>query len=266
LSKPLIVIKLGGSALTDKGIIYTPRTSIIESSAEQIREICKKFALVLVHGAGSYGHIPVKRFKLENGLKSPKQVKGLAATKFKLLEWESILDATFLKHRVPVAPFLASDFIVAMNGRIVTSELRPLEKWLQLGCVPSIGGDIVTDTAKGFCVLSGDQIAAFIAIKFNAKKLIYGVDVDGVFDSNPKLNTKAQILKNLTPSSAARLVSKAASGTTPDVTGGMAGKIREAIPAARHGIPVYFVNLTKKDRLRKVTLGQKALCSSIMPP
>ncbi len=265
LRKPLIVIKLGGSALTDKRKIYTPRIPVIEGSARQVKEICKRFSLVLVHGAGSYGHIPVKKFKLQHGLKSPKQIKGLSGTKLKLLEWESILDEALLNHGVPVTPFLASDFIVARNGRIHSYKLEALAKWLQLGCVPSIGGDIVTDTVKGFCVLSGDQIAAFIAIQFKAKKLVYGVDVDGVFDSNPKLNSKAQLVKSLKPSSAAGLVSKATSGTIPDVTGGMAGKIREAIPAARHGIAVYFVNLTKKDRLRKVALGQRVLCSSILP-
>ncbi len=266
LPKPLIVIKLGGSALTDKRKIYTPRIPIIESSAEQITAICKHFSLVLVHGAGSYGHIPVRKFKLEHGMKSAKQVKGLAATKFKLLEWESILDQAFLNHGVPVTPFLASDFMVTRNGRIASSKLEPLAKWVQLGCVPFIGGDIVTDTTKGFSILSGDQIAAFVAIKFKATMLVYGIDVDGVFDANPKLNSQARLLKSLTPSAAARLLSKATSGTAPDVTGGMAGKIKEAIRAARHRIPVYFVNLTKRDRLRNMILGQGALCSKIMEP
>ncbi len=265
MRKPLIVIKLGGSALTDKRKIYTPRIPIIESSAAQIAAICKHFSLVLVHGAGSYGHIPVIKFKLEHGLKSPKQVKGLAATKFKLLEWESILDEIFLAHGVPVTPFLASDFMVTKYGRIVSSKLDPLAGWLRLGCIPITGGDIVKDTKRGFSILSGDQIAAFIAIRLKATKLVYGVDVDGIFDANPKLNSQARLLKSLKPSSAARLLSKATSGTAPDVTGGMGGKIKEAIPAARHRIPVYFVNLAKHDRLRKVALGQRVLCTKIIP-
>ena len=128
-----------------------------------------------------------------------------------------------------------------------------------------IGGDIVPDVKNEFSILSGDQLAAFIAIRLRAKRLVYGVDVDGIFDTNPSLDSKAQLLKGLTPVSAARLVSKATSGTTPDVTGGMAGKIREAILVARHRIPVYFVNLRKDERLRKAAFGQEVLCSRIMP-
>jgi isopentenyl phosphate kinase len=266
LHKPLVVIKLGGSALTDKSRIYTPRIPVIHAAAKQVREICKHFSIVLVHGAGSYGHIPVRKFGLEYGFKSSKQLKGLIATKFKLLEWESTLGEIFLKDGVPLITFLASDLVVTKNGRIVSSELRPMRSWLNLGCVPTTGGDIVPDTKNGFSILSGDQLAAFLAIRLRATKLVYGVDIDGIFDSNPKLDPNAQLLEVLTPSSAARLVAKASSGTIPDVTGGMAGKISEAIAAARHSIPVYFVDLTKDDRLRKVSLGQQVLCSRIMPP
>jgi isopentenyl phosphate kinase len=95
--------------------------------------------------------------------------------------------------------------------------------------------------------------------------LIYGVDVDGIFDANPKHNSDARLLSNLTPSGAARVVSKAEQQGAPDVTGGMAGKIREAIRAARHGIPVYFVNLMEDERLLKLALGQKVRSSRIAP-
>ena len=265
MHKPIVVIKLGGSALTDKTRIYTPRIPIIHRAARQVAEIRKNYSVVLAHGAGSYGHIPVKKYGLQHGLRSPKQLKGLSSTKFKLLEWENLLDEILLEHRIPVVPFLASDFFVTKNGRIISAELRPLVSWLRLGCVPITGGDIVPDIKNGFSILSGDQIAAFIAIRLKAKRLIYAVDVDGVFNANPRLNSEAQLLETLTPSSVAGLISKGTSGITPDVTGGMAGKLSESISAARHRIPVCFVNLTKQDRLRKAALGQRVIGSRLMP-
>jgi isopentenyl phosphate kinase len=261
----LVVIKIGGSALTDKKRIYTPRIEMIHRAAKQLTAVRKRFSIVLVHGAGSYGHIPVRRFRLEDGFTSPKQLKGLAVTKFKLLEWERILNEIFLKHEVPLAAFLTSDFIVTRRGRIVSAELEPLRAWMRLGCVPMMGGDIVPDISEGFSILSGDQLAAYVAIELKAARLVYGVDVDGIFDSNPKLNPKAQLLSDLTPSSASGLVAKATSRTAPDVTGGMAGKIKEAVIAARHRIPVYFVNMTKEKRLQRAALGQRVLCSRILP-
>jgi len=264
LHKPLIVIKLGGSALTDKTRIYTPRIPIIHRAASQVAEIRKDCSVILIHGAGSYGHIPVRKYELQQGWKGPKQLRGLSSTKFKLLEWENLLDGILLEHRVPVMPFLASDFFVTEKGRIVSAWLKPLASWLRLGCVPITGGDIVPDSRNGFSILSGDQIAAFIAIRLKATRLIYAVDVDGVFNANPTLDSNAQLLETLTTSSAARLVSRTTSGTTPDVTGGMAGKISESLSATRHRIPVYFVNLTKSGRLRKAALGQQVTSTKLI--
>ena len=265
MPKPLIVIKLGGSALTDKARIYTPRIHTINSAAKQIAKIRKHYSVIVVHGAGSYGHIPARRYGLQNGLKDTKQLKGLTETKLKLLEWERILDEILRAHGIPVIPFLASDFILLRNARIITADLGPLSNWLRLGCVPSTGGDIVPDMRDGFRILSGDQTAAYLAIKFKAKKLIYCVDVDGLFDANPNLNPRAHLMESLTVRSARGLISRATRKTTPDVTGGMAGKVREAIAAAKRRIPVYFVNLTRDERLYKAAVGQRTLCSRIQP-
>jgi isopentenyl phosphate kinase len=262
--KPLIVIKLGGSALTDKTRIYTPRIPIIHSAASQVAAVSKYRSIMLVHGAGSYGHMPVRKYRLQDGWKGSMQLKGLSLTKSKLLEWETLLDGIFLKHGVRIMPFLASDLFVTTKGRITSAWLEPLKSWLSSGCVPIVGGDIVRDTKNGFSILSGDQIAAFLAAKLVATRLIYAVDVDGVFSANPTLDRKAQLLKALT-ASRAQAFSTTISRTTLDVTGGMAGKIKESLAASRHRIPICFVNLTKRDRLRKAALGQKVTCSILAP-
>jgi isopentenyl phosphate kinase len=263
LKKNLVVIKLGGSALTDKMRIYTPRLSAIQKAAKQLAVIQEKAQLVLVHGAGSFGHIPVKRYGLQEGFKSFDQITGLATTKFKLLEWERILDTTFLKHGVRIVPFCASDFIETKAGRIRRADLSSLRRWLWLGCVPSVGGDIVPDSKRGFAILSGDQLAAYLAVKLKAARLVFGLDVDGVFDSDPKLNREARILSEMTPTTAMRYATRATSGAVPDVTGGMAGKITEGAIAARRGVPTYFVNLTKNNRLQDAALGGAAIASLI---
>lgn len=265
MRKPLIVVKLGGSALTDKKRKFTPRIGEIHRAAKQIALLGKRFSIVVVHGAGSYGHIPVKYWGLESGFRNRGQVKGLVATKSRLLEWEVIFSGVFLKHHVPLLPIVASDFIVARNGRISSADLRPVRNWLSMGCIPSTGGDIVCDLNRGFSVVSGDQIAAYLAVKLQASKLIFGVDVDGVYSANPKLDRHARIMTELTPREAMDAVRHAGELDTPDVTGGMAGKIREAIPAASNGIPVYFVNLTKGNRITKAVLNQKVKSSKILP-
>lgn len=265
MRKPLIVIKLGGSALTDKTRIYTPRKTAIKRAARQIAALTRKFSIVLVHGAGSYGHIPVKKWNLDSRFTNRRQLAGLSATKSKLLEWEIILVETLRKHGTPIVPLLASDFVVTNLGRIKSADLRPLKRWLSLGCVPSMGGDIVTDLRNGFAILSGDQLAAYLAIKLEASQLIFGTDVDGIFDSNPKLNRSARLLPALTVRRAMELRKKARISIAPDVTGGMAGKIGEAVGVASRGIPVYFVNLAKGERLKSVALNRRTQHSRIIP-
>jgi isopentenyl phosphate kinase len=258
-----VVIKVGGAALTDKSKICTPRMPVIDKVASQIATIGRKVPVILVHGAGSFGHISVKQYGLARGFKSRSQLKGLALTRSKLLEWELILDKTLLKHGVPLMPFRTSDFVVARKGRIVSAELRPIQECLSLGCVPLSGGDIVMDLRARFSVVSGDQLAAYLAIKFHASGLIFGVDVDGVFDTNPRVYRKAKLLEKLTLHQASQIVSKATAHTGTDVTGGMAGKVMEAVVAARRGIPVCFVNLTKDERLVKAALNRPVLGTRI---
>jgi isopentenyl phosphate kinase len=263
MGKPLIVIKLGGSALTDKTRIYTPRKAVIRKAAEQVAFLASRFSIVLVHGAGSFGHIPAKRWDLASGFKRSSQLRGLSITKSKLLEWEAIIGAEFLKQRVPLLPLSSSDFVVTNKGRIHSADISPIRKWLSIGCIPSLGGDLVTDVRRGFAILSGDQLAAHLAIKLEASRLIFGIDVDGIFDANPKLNRRARLLGSISTGQASRLIKKAGISIAPDVTGGMAGKISEAVPAARRGVAVYFVNLTKGNRLESVALNRKVPCSRI---
>jgi isopentenyl phosphate kinase len=265
MRKPLIVVKLGGSALTDKERIFTPRAKEIHRAAEQVARLRKRFSLVVVHGAGSYGHIPVRQWRLESGLRNRRQLEGLAATKSKLLEWEEIFDRVFLKHQIPLIPLLASDFVVTRKGRISAADLRPFRNWLSINCVPSTGGDIVSDLKNGFSVLSGDQLAAYLAVQLKASRLVFGTDVDGIFSADPKHDPHARIIRELTSSTALDAAARARVSDTPDVTGGMAGKIIEARRAASNGIPVYFVNLTVDNRLANVGLDREVLCSKILP-
>jgi len=264
LSKPLIVIKLGGAALTDKRRIYSPRGGVIRSAARQIAAIRSRFSVFIIHGAGSYGHIPVKRFGLSRGFRNASQLKGLSEAKFRLLEWELTLDRVFMEYNVPVVPFIPAGYIIARNGRIDSCDITPIKEWMRLGCIPSMGGDIVPDVSTGFSIVSGDQLAVYMAISLRASKLIFATDVDGIFDSNPKQNKNARLIRRV-PAIVARKITANMSPDITDVTGGMEGKLEEAAKAASDGIPVFFVNLIKGNRLRDLALGHKSvICSEVV--
>ena len=264
MSKPLIVIKLGGAALTDKGRIYAPRSEVIRSAARQVAAIQSRFSVFIVHGAGSYGHIPVKQFGLFRGFQNASQLRGLSEAKLRLLEWELTLGRVFRQYKVPVVPFIPADYLIARNGRIHSCNTKGIEEWMRLGCVPSTGGDIVPDISTGFSIVSGDQLAVYMAISLHASKLVFATDVDGIFDSNPKQNKVARLIRRVHAADVRKIRVNASPNVT-DVTGGMKGKLQEASRAASSGIPVFFVNLTKGNRLRDLVLGRRStICSEVV--
>ena len=262
MRKPLVVIKLGGAAITDKKNIYAPRISVIKIIAKQLLAIAQNFSIILVHGAGSYGHIPVKRYGLTRGFTNPRQMAGLIQTKSKLLELEMTLNQILCENGLPVITMLASDCITTQKGRIKACDLQGFSRWLDHGCIPMIGGDIVPDRRNDFAIISGDQIAAFLSVKLGASKLIFGTDVRGVFDSNPNLKATAKLLPVVHVKSVARM-SRPDKDVT-DVTGGMSGKLMESITALRNNVPVFIVTLLEGDRLLDVAYGRKTVCSEVV--
>ena len=53
-----VVMKLGGGLITQKDQLKVPNLSTIDNLVEQISNVMKEgFDVILVHGAGSYGHL-----------------------------------------------------------------------------------------------------------------------------------------------------------------------------------------------------------------
>jgi len=91
-------------------------------------------------------------------------------------------------------------------------------------------------------IVSGDTIALALAASFPIAKVIFVMDVDGVYRSS---NMKGSIIEELV----AEEFPLESSITGYDVTGGIRSKIRAGFDIAKHGSDVYFVNGTKSNRL-----------------
>jgi len=124
-------------------------------------------------------------------------------------------------------------------------------------------GDAVIDLAKGFTILSGDQLVSNLAIKFEAERIVVGVDVDGLYTADPKTNSSAKLIKKATLEKLKQLQKDVGGSQTVDVTGGMLGKIRELTSAVEKGIPVLIVNAAKPNRIYKALKNEKVLGTHI---
>jgi len=136
----------------------------------------------------------------------------------------------------PLACFVCS------NKRISHSFLEPVTGLLALGCVPVLYGDVVADQKMGFCILSGDQIVSYLTRALNPRKVIFGLEVDGLYTDDPR-NESARLVKDITFTD----LKSISAGEVGDVTSGMKGKLQEISEIT--GVEVDLVNLTKKGTL-----------------
>jgi len=85
---------------------------------------------------------------------------------------------------------------------------------------------MVFDETLGMSICSGDAIAMVLAKYYNAEKIIYASDIDGVFDSDPHVHFDANLINNINLKSLIVNDDIALSGShNVDVTGGLANKI-----------------------------------------
>ena len=138
-----------------------------------------------------------------------------------------------------------------------------LKNALKLGLIPVLYGDAVFDVEKGFAILSGDQIAAALAIKLDAERIIMGIDVDGLYDSDPKRNPSAQLITDLRLKDLTKFIGNISGSRAPDVTGGMLGKILEIKVAVEHGVEALIINALSPDNVYKALKGEEVVGTRI---
>jgi isopentenyl phosphate kinase len=258
----ILIVKLGGSVITDKRLPFKADISSMHRIAKELARVQDR--LILLNGAGSFGHIPVKRFGLDEGF-AKRKVGNFAKTKLQLLKLQEMLVSVLCDHGIPVVPFTPSSFMVARSGRLCRAELAPIRKFVELGFVPLLGGDLIPDLEQGWRVVSADQMASWIAPRIGASMIIYGTDVDGLYSSDPKTRKDARLLETISYSEIHKIAGSAMRSRMPDVTAGMQGKLFEARRAAKKGVQVVIMNLRKPKNLRSILKGRRGRWTKISP-
>ena len=244
-----LVIKLGGSAVTHKDVPLSPNLDAIAQIARELSAFKLSSKVVLVHGGGSFGHYEARKYLQGGVIADP---RGIAEVRAAMLSLAKVITDTFLENGVPIFVINPSGSFVLNGGSTEPSStfLQPVERCLESGLMPAIGGDVVLDSSGGARILSGDTIARLIALRLDARLLAFGTDVGGVLSGRKIIE---EISKEDLPGVASTL-----SGRPGDVTGGMAGKLRE-ICSYLHagGKEALIFNITKSGLLTKILKGEK---------
>jgi isopentenyl phosphate kinase len=251
-----IILKLGGSVITDKAGELAAKTEDINRIAEEIQRAGTD-GLVIVHGGGSFGHPTAQKYGIKEGLKDDSQKLGFSETHHVMTVLNGLIMDALVWHEIPSLSITPSTCITTENGRIKHFDDTVLRRAMEMGFVPVLYGDAVLDEKLGFTVLSGDQLVAFLAVKLGAEKIIVGVDTDGLYEADPKSNPTAKPYLKLNLEQLKKVQDKFGKAKTTDVTGGMAGKIGELIPAIEKGVSVQIINATRGQRVLRALTEQR---------
>jgi isopentenyl phosphate kinase len=258
LSVKPTVLKLGGSVITNKEKPLTPNLQATNRLANEISQ-ANVSPLVLVHGGGSFGHPVAKQYGIKEGYRDPSQIMGFAKTHQAMTKLNKLIVDSLINHNIPTVGVQPSSCVTTKQGRIKSMEEKPLTKMLEMRFVPVLYGDAVFDSETGFAILSGDQLVSSLAIRLNADRIIIGVDVNGLYTADPKIDPSARLIQRITLKELKTLQHKIEGSKATDVTGGMLGKMLELTTAVKRGIRTMIVNATKPNVIYKALKNEKVV-------
>lgn len=266
MKRGLLVVKLGGSVVTFKNSSRPKaRITVIQRLAEEIKQLVEthEYRLILVHGAGSFGHPLAKKYGLFRGMKTKKQKLGFGLTDQKMIELNSLIVSALLKNQVPAVGLPPRAFITQTAGKLESFDYSLIQAYLQEGIVPVLFGDVVLDTQWGCSVISGDTIIPYLSKQLQADKVIFLSDVDGIFDSDPKKNPEAKLIKEINDENIAQVLEGITANNSHDVTGEMQGKIVKLKNSLR-GSKIFILNGLRSKSLKQAIEEHKRVGTCLL--
>lgn len=238
----MILIKLGGSIITNKEKPLSPRRKNIDSLTKSLKKIGEP--TIIVHGGGSYGHYWSVKYDMHTKEKKY-DLRGVAIIKNSMIELNKIILESFLKNKLSPYCLPPTDFM--SGNKPITKKVKEIEKIAKSGMIPVTYGDALWFGQNKTYILSGDKIMTHIAKILKPRLTIFALNEDGVY-SDLKSKKLIYELKDERPS---------ISENKMDVTGGMTRKIEEASKIAKMRMNVFFVNGNKPDRIVKAIKNNK---------
>ncbi len=264
----LILVKLGGSVITNKNVPFSEDLPTIKRLAKEIHEVRqeKKFRLILGHGGGSYPHIPASKFKVNEGVINHGSYEGIARVQDAASRLNRIIVRELLNVGENAMSIQLSSCSISENGKIKEMFLEPIKRLLDFNMIPVPYGDVGLDRKRGCHIISTERIFDYLARnltkidkKYKISRIIMCARVRGVFTDNPDLNSYAELIKEITPKNIKLVESSLKSSSGIDVTGGMLHKVKMLLELAELGIESEVINAKEPDLLKRALLGERSL-------
>jgi isopentenyl phosphate kinase len=232
-SDPVVLVKLGGSVITRKREVERLRPKVLARLAREVVDVRDR-RVVLLHGAGSFGHPGAKRFGLAlppgAGTSGAERARGAAIVaaevrRLHLAVLRELVRAGGSPASVPMATHARN-----RAGELVHLDPAPVQAALHDGFLPVSFGDVVPDEEWGSSILSADTIAVALAPALGAERVVFVSDVEGILEGPP--GRRRVPVREVTADTVAALAPAAGNR---DVTGGIRGKAKAMLAIAAAG-------------------------------
>ena len=260
-NKPIDIIKLGGSIITNKNEYRSLRKKQLSHINTEIAHWDKQS--IIIHGAGSFGHIIANRYLIQLGYNSLYQLKGVIQIRRDMTKLTDAVIKSLVDLGVSALAFQTSAMVFEKNNEYSLC-INPLRKALELGFIPVLSGDVVFTENKGFKIISGDAVANLIAKQMEINRVIFISNVDGLYLKN-KDTQKDELANYLTTAELANIeISDFKIEDSEDVTGEMQGKLLEIKQLLKYVPEVIIVNGFYPERLASLRKGENYIGTRIV--
>ena len=266
----VVVVKFGGGLITNKAKLCTPALSIIDDLVAVVKRCLQSgLKVVVVHGAGSYGHLRAKYWRLKDGQLADvdftpqpdctSQKEAVSLVRKDMLTLNKLILDAFDKIGVS-AKSLPPHQWARNTGSGFTGEIK--NNFTITEDVAITFGDVVDCDEGEFGILSGDDLVVRLCRDLpNVTRLVFAVKgVDGILSKPPTEATDDDLIREWSPS----VTYSGVHNSDVDVTGGIDLKAKRGAEVATLGVEVFLVNGEKSERLFDACVGNDTIGTRII--
>jgi isopentenyl phosphate kinase len=258
-----VVVKWGGGLITEKEQLCTANREIIHNLVDTIITCHKNnLDVILVHGAGSFGHLRAKQWRLNEGKLDSSlfsaddtcstQEQAVKLVRKDMLTLNSIVMEELTNADISAAVLPPHNW-ASGTGENFEGDLAFFASAPE-GIVMVTYGDVVDcDEPMRFGILSGDDLVTRLAIEVpNVKRLVFAIGgVDGLLRCPPQRATADDLIEIWNPD----IKFEGEHQQDIDVTGGIGLKAARGAKVAQKGIEVIMVSGQHPKRVADACIG-----------
>ncbi|HEU5461899.1 MAG TPA: isopentenyl phosphate kinase [Nitrososphaeraceae archaeon] len=239
MKRSLVLIKLGGSVITFKEKPLSANYKAINSISKILSKL--EIPLIIVHGGGSYGHYWSVKFDMHTKLQKYPP-RGISVVHSSMLTLNNIIINALNKYRLNPYGLSPSSFLI--KGLPNSNKILELKKMTKYNIIPVTYGDAVYIINNKYSIVSGDVIMSMLSKILNPSKIIFALNVDGLYNNmkEKKIIKEIKFENSKIYKNKQTKIKLIYDTNIDDVTGGMKRKVEEATKMAESGKDVIFIN------------------------